>query len=140
MRTEPITIGFYALIATAALIGFATPVSPALDRALMRAHQLRPASTGEWLALQALPKMYSFAHRAWYSEEPIEPTATPPGEAVWVNHYPARLLRFDHARAMVVRYGYAPHLLLRSSYRGVELSSALTVRIDGRTLQLVEER
>ena len=129
MRAEPLTVAFAALIALAALVGVATPVMPALDRALLRAHHLRPASTAEWLALQPLPKMYAFAHRAWYGE----------GEAVWVNHYPARLLRFDTARALVAAHGRASHLLLRSSYRGVELSSGAIVRLDGHTLRIVEE-
>ena len=134
----------YALVGAFALASLALPWSRALQREAMAAHQLRPRSLPCWVALQLWPKMYGLAHRVFVSERPLSErvvAAEPPPadvESAWVNHYPARYLRFDTRRRELVAAGTELHLLLRSSYRGLEESTAYTVHGEGD--RLVVER
>jgi hypothetical protein len=146
-RLVPARLGtalVYALVGAFALASLALPWSRALQREAMAAHQLRPRSLPRWVALQLWPKMYGLAHRVFVSERPLSvrvvATEPPPAdvESAWVNHYPARYLRFDTRRRELVAAGTELHLLLRSSYRGLEESTAYTVHGEGD--RLVVER
>jgi hypothetical protein len=136
-RARLATALVYAWVALFALASLALPWSRALQREAMAAHQMQPRSLPRWLALQLWPKMYGFAHRVFVSERPLSAlvvAADPPPadvETALVNHYPARYLRFDTRRRELVAKGTELHLVLRSSYRGLEQSTTYTVRGDG---------
>ena len=125
------------------------PVCGPLQSALARNHHARPASLAAWVALQVVPKMYSFEHRIWFSAEPLTEylLARPDGpgvehETMWVNHYPVRAARFENARATIALRGEEVHVLVRTSYRGRRWLSRYVVRVSGDALVLepIEER
>ena len=143
-RARLATALFYGLMAPFALASLALPWSRTLQREAMAAHQMRPRALPWWAALQLWPKMYAFAHRAYVSERPLSPAvvaAEPPPadvERAWVNHYPARYVRFDTRRRELVAAGSELHVLVRSSYRGREQWTAYTVHGEGGRLVVVE--
>jgi hypothetical protein len=127
-----------ALVAGLVLL---VPLSARLTRELAKVHHFRPSSLPAWVGLQVVPKMYSFANTCWIGPYPIlDPAAGDDGEArfaresFWVNHYPARRLRFDAGRAslgLVPRFAY-----VRSSYRGRVETTAFTVQREPQRLVL----
>src|SRR5687768_2274560 len=91
----PGTIALYAAIAAAMLVLATLPFCRLVQDQLARTHHARPSSPVTWLALQLVPKMYSFEHRIWFSREPLtDYLVSRPGgpgvehESMWVNHYP----------------------------------------------------
>ena len=143
-RVRVATMLVYAILGAFALASLALPWSRALQREAMAAHQLEPRALSRWVALQLWSKMYGFAHRVYVSERPLSPAviAAEPlpadVESAWVNHYPARYVRFDTRRRELVAAGTELHVVVRSRYRGLEASTAYTVHGAGR--RLVVER
>ncbi len=140
----PGTIALYVAIAAAMLLLATVPLCRPLQDQLARTHHARPSSPAAWLALQLVPKMYSFGHRIWFSREPLTEylLARPDGpgvehETMWVNHYPIRAARFESMRAEIAARGEEVHVLVRSAYRGRHWVSRYVVRIDGGALVLV---
>lgn len=138
----------YVAILGAMLLVATLPRCTPLQAQLARAHHARPSSLAAWIAVQALPKMYSFGHRVTLSGEPLTAYLLDrpggPGvehESMWVNHYPVRAARFESARAAIVERGEELHVLVRSAYRGRRWVSRFVVRVDGRglVLQAVED-
>ncbi len=139
----PGTVALYAAIGAAMLLVASEPVCGRLQGELARTHHARPSSTAAWTVLQVIPKMYSFAHRIWFSREPLtEFLVTRPGgpdiphETMWVNHYPIRAARFESMRGEIVERGEDVQVLVRSAYRGRSWVSRFVVRIDGSALVL----
>lgn len=137
---RPGTALVYLALTLLAFVALATPLSRGLQRELMEAHHMRPQPLPRWVALQMFPKMYAFAHRVWFSLEPMTEylatrEAPPPFEVetAWINHYPARVTRFEGRRAEIARLGVTSHIFVRSTYRGASLATAFEVRLsDGR--------
>ncbi len=123
------------LVALYAAIALATPHCSPLQRRLLESSHLRPASMASWVALQPAPKMYGFANRAFRGPRSLVDEAAGTVQralfergSFWVNHYPARMARFDGERGRVfARPGKRIHVLLRSRYRGSALWTALVV-------------
>jgi hypothetical protein len=144
LRRRPDSIA--SAIGTALLvyiaISLATPWSTSLQRRLMAAHHLEPVSMPSFAVLQLAPKMYGFSHRVWIGSFPLFARPGPAADArfahehFWVNHYPARMARFDGRRAEVfptpsaVRFVY-----IRSRYRQLDDAAGYVVRVrDGQLL------
>jgi hypothetical protein len=139
----PGTVAMYAAIAATLLLLAMVPLCGPLQSALARNHHARPASLATWVALQVVPKMYSFEHRIWFAREPLtEYLVTRPDgpgvehETMWINHYPVRAARFESARATITERGEEVHVLVRTSYRGRRWLSRYVVRVDGSALVL----
>lgn len=138
----PGTVALYAAIGVVMLILVSVPFSTSMQNQLVRAHHARPTSTARWVVFQVVPKMYSFAHRVWFSPEPLteflitRPEGPPVSEVTWVNHYPIRAARFESMRDEIVRRGEDVHVLLQTSYRGRSFFSRYVVHVDGRALVL----
>jgi len=138
----PGTVALYAAIGLAMAVIVTIPACPGLQRQLARVHHARPTSLAAWAGLQVVPKMYSFAHRIWFSREPLSEFLVlhgAPGvehETMWVNHSPIRAARFEGARADIVRRGEDVQVLVRSAYRGRSWVSRFVVRVDGDALVL----
>ena len=139
----PGTIALYAAIGITMAVIASVPACPALQRQLARAHHARPSSLAMWAGLQVVPKMYSFAHRIWFSREPLTEflVTRPEGPGVehqtmWVNHDPIRAARFEGSRAEIVGRGEDVYVLVRTAYRGNAWVSRFVVRVDGDALVL----
>ena len=137
------TVALYAAIGVTMLLLASVPVSTRMQDQLARAHHARPSSTANWVVFQVVPKMYSFAHRIWFSPEPLtEFLVTRPqgpdveNEMMWVNHYPIRAARFESQRGEIVRRGQDIHVLVESGYRGRTWFSRYVVHPDGKGLVL----
>lgn len=132
------TVALYAAIGIVMLMLASVPISRTMQNNFVRAHHAQPASTARWVVFQVVPKMYSFAHRVWFSPEPLtEFLITQPGvekEVQWVNHYPIRVARFESVRDEIVRRGETVHVLVQTSYRGRTWISRYVVRVDGAAL------
>ena len=139
--------GATALIALIALyfaVSLFTPVVKPLQRGIMAAHHMRPDSMPAWAFFQLAPKMYGVAHRVWRGPirlfDPKRDRQTAERAFVrthfWVNHYPARLARYDGYRQETFGDGATIYVYLRSTYRGEALESAFTVRASDGTLHL----
>jgi len=129
------TVALYIAIATAMLMLASVPVCTPMQDQLARAHHARPSSMFAWTALQVVPKMYSFGHRVWYSARPLSDDARPDEldadyRTLWLNHYPARAVRFERGRADVMTRGTDVHLLLRSGYLGRRWITRFVVRVE----------
>ena len=140
----PGTIALYGALAAAMVLLVTVPLCRPVQDQLARTHHARPSSPATWLALQLVPKMYSFAHRVWFSREPLtEYLVSRPGgpgvehEMTWVNHYPIRAARFEGMRAEIASRGEEVHVLVQSAYRGRRWVSRYVVRVDGDALVLV---
>jgi hypothetical protein len=137
----PGTVALYVAIGAVMLVHASVPISTSMQNQLVRAHHARPASVPRWVVFQIVPKMYSFAHRVWFSPEPLteflvtKPDAVP-HEVTWVNHYPIRAARFESARGGVVRRGEDVHVLVQTGYRGRTWFSRYVVHVDGNGLVL----
>jgi hypothetical protein len=138
----PGTVALYAAIFVAMAVVASVPACPALQRELARTHQARPSSLALWAGLQVVPKMYSFAHRIWFSREPLSEFVVMRGdpgverETMWVNHSPIRAARFEGSRAAIVEHGEDVEVLVRTAYRGRSWVSRFVVRVDGDGLVL----
>ncbi len=139
----PGTVALYIAIGVVMLLLASVPVSTSMQNQLVRAHHARPSSVPRWVVFQLVPKMYSFAHRVWFSPEPLTEflVTRPDGpsvehEVTWVNHYPIRAARFESAREEIVRRGQDVHVLVQSGYRGRMFFSRYVVRVDGDGLVL----
>lgn len=132
------TVALYIAIGVVMLLLASVPFSTRLQIQLVEAHHARPASTPRWVVFQVVPKMYSFAHRVWFSPEPLTDfLLTQPDvehEMMWVNHYPIRAARFESMRDEIVRRGEDVHVLVQTSYRGRTWTSRYVVRVDGAAL------
>ncbi len=142
-RRQAGTGALYLVLAFLAVLVGALPFSRPVQRRLAAVQHLRPPSVLDWCVLQVLPKMYGAAHRAWLAAEPLtdylveDETRIPFAyETTWVNHYPARLARFESRRAEVASYGLEAHVFLRTTYRGETVSTALVVRFDDGELDI----
>lgn len=139
----PGTIALYAAIAMTMLLVVSVSVCGPVQDQLARAHHARPSSVATWSVFQVVPKMYSFAHRIWFSREPLTEflVTRPDGpgvehQTIWVNHYPIRAARFESMRGQIVERGEDVHVLVRSAYRGRTWLSRFLVRVDGDALVL----
>lgn len=131
-------LGFYAVIA------LATPHWAWIQHRLLESSHYRPRSLASWVVLQPAPKMYGFANRVWRGPSPrwvaragnidVDRFAA---TSFWVNHYPARMARYDGERARVFeRPGRTVYVLMHSHYRDADLWSMLEVREQDAALQL----
>jgi hypothetical protein len=138
------TVALYITIGVVMLVLASVPVSSSIQHQLARAHHARPSSVSRWVVFQIVPKMYSFAHRIWFSPEPLTDFLVErpdvEHEMQWVNHYPIRAARFESMRGEIVRRGEPVHVLVRSAYRGRTFVSRYVVRIDGQSLVLEAEQ
>jgi hypothetical protein len=139
----PGTVALYVTIGIVMLVLLSVPLSTSMQNQLVRAHHARPSSVARWVVFQTVPKMYSFAHRVWFSPEPLTEflVTRPEGPSVehemtWVNHYPIRAARFETARGAIVRRGEDVHVLVQSSYRGRAFFSRYVVHVDSNGLVL----
>lgn len=146
-RRDGATVGLYAFLGVLLTVALAVPVCRPLQRELMAAHHLRGRPAATWALVQLVPKMYSFGHRVWLSEEPLtdflleRPGRIPfAHEQTRVNHYPARLMRFESLRDQVGERGAAVHVLLRSRYRGLDFQTRFRVVPEGGRLWIEEGR
>jgi hypothetical protein len=137
----PGTVALYIAIGVVMLLLLSVPVSTSMQNQLVRAHHARPSSVPRWVVFQIVPKMYSFAHRVWFSPEPLTEFLVTrpddvPHEMQWVNHYPIRAARFESARDEIVRHGEDVHVLVQTGYRGRTWFSRYVVHVDGNALVL----
>lgn len=137
------TVALYVAIGVVMLVLVSVPVSTSMQNNFARAHHARPTSVARWVAFQIVPKMYSFAHRVWFSREPLSEflVTRPEGpqvehETTWVNHYPIRAARFESMRDEIVRRGEDVYVLVQSGYRGRTFISRYVVRVDHGALVL----
>jgi hypothetical protein len=135
-RRERGATALYAVIFAFMAIAIATPLSSSLVAELMAAHHFRPTSWPAWGALQAAPKMYSFAHTCWIGSAPLFEQGSRAAaesrflrERFWVNHYPARRVRFDANRG-ALGSGVTRFVYVRSTYLGASETTAFKVRIE----------
>ena len=139
----PATTLFAAFLVGAALALVGLHGSDAGVDALLRRQHLRPASVAEWVAVQPLPGMYTFANRAWASTRPTpcdgldvdtqDPEAVPLG---YVNHYPTRLVTFQPDRYTWGAPGAPSWLHVESRVRGRALWSTYHVEHSGDALTM----
>ncbi len=127
------TLALLVFVLAYALLALLVPVSDRLQRSIIVATHLRPRSMASWMVLQPMPKMYGFENRVFVSEIPVRRTASEGDRrqlvdhGFWVNHYPARMARFDGERRTAFD-GHARYLFLRTRYRGVIVDSAISVK------------
>jgi len=140
-------LALFALIGAYSLLALSTPFSTRMQQSQIAATHFRPRTLASWLVLQPLPKMYGHENRAFVAKTPlVGARLAPPARAGfeerawWVNHYPARVGRFDGERAStfaddsVVRY-----VVVRTTYRDVTVYSRWVARIEGGRLVLAPE-
>lgn len=146
-RPDGASVALYGFFGVLLAVAMALPMCRPLQRELMEAHHLRGRSAPSWALVQLVPKMYSFGHRVWLSEAPLtdflleRPERIPfEYQSAWVNHYPARLARFETLRAEVGERGATVHVLLRSRYRGLEFETRFQVTPEARRLWIQEAR
>lgn len=139
----PGTVALYLAIGVVMIVLLSVPISTSMQNQLVRAHHARPSSVARWVVFQIVPKMYSFAHRVWFSPEPLTEflVTRPEGppvehEVTWVNHYPIRAARFESVRGEIVRRGEDVHVLVQTGYRGRTWFSRYVVHVDGNGLVL----
>ncbi len=133
-----LVIGFYGAIA------LATPHCGSLQTRLLASSHYRPPSLASWIVLQPAPKMYGFANRVWRGPVPLIDASTGAIQqrrfaamSFWVNHYPARMARYDGERGRVfAESGRTVHVMLQSRYRGTESWSAIEVRQEQGPLEM----
>lgn len=99
-------------------------------------HHFRPKSWAAWIALQPVPKMYSFANTCWIGPAPLleqKPLFQSENrfsrESFWVNHYPARKARFDGGRE-ALGAGAERFIYVRSTYLGYSETTGFRVRVE----------
>lgn len=134
-QRTPGTIALYVVIGAVMLLLATLPVCGPLQDQMARSHHARASAL--WPLVQIVPKMYSFAHRTWTSEQPINSDAP----SVWLNHFPARVMRVERGRADFVTRGVDRYLLVRSAYRGRRWVTrfVLRVRNDGISVETLED-
>ncbi len=129
-------LGLLGLVFAYALLTATEPLSRTMQQSLIACTHFRPRSLASWVVLQPVPKMYVHENRVLVDGAP------PPGgafsvaarrrfaeRAFWVNHYPARMARFDGQREEVL--GPAPHarfLVLTTRYLGTSVTSVVVAR------------
>lgn len=136
-RPEPGALALFSALGAVAATSLSTQVSERPVRALAASHHLRPPSLAAWAWLQVVPKMYSFENQCWFGDAPPAGDARVSAEAFFVNHYPARRLRFDAGRTRLVpdRPTWA---VVRSTYQGLRETTTYVVTRRGE--RLVVER
>lgn len=130
---------FYALLLVVAAVAIVLPLSRGGRQTLVEAHQLRGENFPAWAALQFVPSMYNYAHRAWISEQPLTAeqlagVSPLPAEAStqWVNHYPTRLMTFGAQRAALLHQPRTMHYYFDSRYGDTQVRSHYTLEpVDG---------
>lgn len=135
-RSERGLAVFYSLLCCSALVSLSAPVSERVVSHLMANFHFRPRSWAAWIALQPVPKMYSFANTCWIGTAPLleqEPAFQSElrfsRESFWVNHYPARKARFDGFRETLGPS--ADHFIyVRSVYFGYTETTGFHVRAE----------
>ena len=128
-RRDRGALALYLALGLVALAEIAAATVPAVERQLMAAHQLREMPLVERVAIQLVPKMYSYAHNVWYSDVPDGPPESWSAPH-WINHYPGRVVRMEGVRASLARDGVTQYVLVRSAYRGVVLSTTYRVHVE----------
>lgn len=134
-RPERGAVALFAAIAFYAVIALFTPWWSGLQRRLMASFHYRPPSMASWVVLQPAPKMYGFANRVWRGPFPLVEETSRRVErgrfaatSFWVNHYPARMARYDGERGAVFhKPGHTVYVMIQSRYRGTEMWTALEV-------------
>lgn len=138
---ERSALSLLGIVLSYALLTATEPVSTAMQESLIACAHFRPRTLASWVVLQPVPKMYVHDNRVLVERGP------PPGGALssesqrrfeqhafHVNHYPARIARFDGKRREV--FGPLPHarfLTLRTRYRDATVTTQVVARVhDGR--------
>jgi hypothetical protein len=144
-RPDGPSAALYLFLSLLLAVALALPLCRPLQRELLAAHHLRGRSAGSWALVQLVPKMYAFGHQAYLSEQRLtrflleRPERIPfAHQSAWVNHYPARLIRFEGMRAEVAGRGATVHVLLRSRYRGTALQTRFEVTPEAGRLWIQE--
>ncbi len=126
----PGTIALYGTIGAALAMVSSVPVCGVVQDQFVRAHHARPTSAVTWAAFQLVPKMYSFVHLVWVSQDPLTDEALFDTRPLWLNHYPARATRFETSRAEFVERATDMNVLVRTAYQGRRWISRYLVRAD----------
>lgn len=138
-------MGFYVLLAFAAVILLAQPFSPAVQRIRLKQFHLQQESFGLFALMHFVPPMYSFANEIWYTDRladfhEIESQEDTTEETLhyWLNHYPTRIVSFStFGRQKFFDTAGRHYLYLRSRYRDTTLRTVYELRRDGSRLSLM---
>ena len=123
----------YVALTFVVVVEVAAATVPAVEREIMSAHHLRRLPIVDGVALQTVPKMYSYGHLVSHGDGPFGPWGPP----VWVNHYPGRVARMEGVRQDLV--GHPHYVRIKSRYRGgVRLTTVY--RVEAISSELVVER
>jgi hypothetical protein len=124
----------YGILALVLVAELAAATVPAVEHEVMAAHHLRSLPLPEWLAIQAMPKMYSYGHQVRYGESEVGPFSAPR----WINHYPGRVTRMEGVRAELVtpvfvdiRTRYRHHVMTTRYRVAVEHGELVVERVGG---------
>lgn len=127
---------FYIGLWLVALVCGSAPLSRPVVSLLMANHHFRPKSWAAWIALQPVPKMYSFGNTCWIGKAPLleqQPQFQSENrflrERFWVNHYPARKARFDGGRE-ALGLGVDHYVYVRSVYFGYSETTGFRVKTE----------
>jgi hypothetical protein len=132
-RRDRGAIALYAALALVIVVEVGAATVPAVEQRMMAAHHLRSMPLAEWVALQTVPKMYSYGHWVSYADGPFGPW----GATRWVNHYPGRVVRMEGVREDLAKKPV--FVRVKSHYRGgVRLTTVY--RVDAASGALVVER
>lgn len=116
VRRKP---SFVALLCVQVLVACAIllmSILPAMQKLWMKNMHLTSSSFVGWVAVQFVPKMYSFDNEIfwiWEDDGQLEDVH------FRLNHYPLRLITFDSERNLIIKQPHPSFLEMRSSYRGV---------------------
>lgn len=133
---ERAALALLGLVLSYALLTATEVVSTTMQESLIACAHFRPRSLASWVVLQPVPKMYVHENRVFVDSGP--PPGGPLSDAArrrfergafFVNHYPARIARFDGRRRET--FGPAPHarfLVLRTRYRDTTATTLVIAR------------
>lgn len=135
-RERP-ALGLLGLVFSFALLTATVPLSLTMQRSVIACGHFRPRTLVSWVVLQPVPKMYVHENRVLVASRPPAGGALSGGSqgrfevgAFFVNHYPARIARFDGKRREI--FGPPPRarfLILRTRYRDTTITTEMVASV-----------